>query len=99
MTRVSWEIASKTTLPKFSDLEGKTKSDDDLIRKYRDIAQQSECDMAVEDIVNEAIVADEADQSVALILEYVPVPENIKVKIREEFDKILSLLYFIFELI
>ena len=76
------------------DLEGKTKSDDDLIRKYRDIAQQSECDMAVEDIVNEAIVADEADQSVALILEYVPVPENIKVKIREEFDKILSLLYF-----
>ena len=35
--------------------------------------------MAVEDIVNEAIVADEADQSVALILEYVPVPENIKV--------------------
>ena len=76
------------------DLEGKTKSDDDLIRKYRDIAQQSECDMAVEDIVNEAIVADEADQSVALILEYVPVPENIKRKIREEFDKILSLLYF-----
>ena len=57
------------------DLEGKTKSDDDLIRKYRDIAQQSECDMAVEDIVNEAIVADEADQSVGLILEYVPVPE------------------------
>ena len=34
------------------DLEGKTKSDDDLIRRYRDIAQQSECDMAVEDIVN-----------------------------------------------
>jgi hypothetical protein len=50
--------------------------------------------MAVEDIVNEAIVADETDQSVALILEFLPVSENIKKKIREEFDKILSLLYF-----
>ena len=76
------------------DLEGKTKSDDDLIRRYRDIAQQAECDMAVEDIVNEAIVSDEADQSVSLILEYVPVPENIKRKMREEFNHILSLLYF-----
>ena len=43
------------------DLDGKSKTDDDLIRRYRDIAQQSECDMAVEDIVNEAIVADETD--------------------------------------
>ena len=76
------------------DLEGKTKSDDDLIRRYRDIAQQAECDMAVEDIVNEAIVADEADQSVSPILENVPVPENIKRKIRDEFNNILSLLNF-----
>jgi len=76
------------------DLEGKTKSDDDLIRRYRDIAQQAECDMAVEDIVNEAIVADEADQSVSPILENVPVPENIKRKIRDEFNNILSLLHF-----
>ena len=62
------------------DLDGKSKTDDDLIRRYRDIAQQSECDMAVEDIVNEAIVADETDQSISPILENVPVPENIKKK-------------------
>ena len=36
-----------------------------LIRRYRDIAQQPECDSAIEDIANEAIVSDERDKSVS----------------------------------
>ena len=39
------------------DTEGRERSDLDLIRRYRDIAQQAECDTAIEDIVNEGIVS------------------------------------------
>ena len=33
----------------------------DLIRRYREISQQPECDSAIEDITNEAIVSNERD--------------------------------------
>ena len=48
------------------DMDGRDKNEIDLIRRYRDIAQQPECDSAIEDIANEAIVSDERGQSVAL---------------------------------
>jgi hypothetical protein len=41
------------------DLEGTIKNENDLIRRYREVSQYSDCDGAIEDIVNEAIVADE----------------------------------------
>ena len=34
------------------DTDGRDRADIDLIRRYRDIAQQAECDTAIEDIVN-----------------------------------------------
>ena len=46
------------------DVEGRERTENDLIRRYRDISQQPECDSAIEDIVNEGIVSDERDQSV-----------------------------------
>ena len=76
------------------DTDGRDKSDHDLIRRYRDIAQQAECDAAVEDIVNEAIVANERDQAVEIVLENIPYTEKIKRKIREEFKEVLRLLNF-----
>jgi hypothetical protein len=76
------------------DMDGRDKSDLDLIRRYRDIAQQPECDSAVEDIVNEAIVSDERDQSVSISLDRLDLSPNIKNKIREEFDEVLRLLDF-----
>ena len=39
----------------YLDMEGQAKTED-LIRRYREIALHPECDMAIEDIVNEAIV-------------------------------------------
>ena len=36
------------------DTDGRERTDIDLIKRYRDIAQQSECDAAVEDIVNDS---------------------------------------------
>ena len=42
----------------YVDINGdQTKSEKELIFKYRDISQHTECDAAVEDIVNEAIVS------------------------------------------
>ena len=38
------------------DLEGSAKSETALITRYRDMSQQGECDKAVDDIINEAVV-------------------------------------------
>ena len=59
------------------DTDGREKSDVDLIKRYRDIAQQSECDAAVEDIVNESIVANENDQAVSIVLDGIPYPLSL----------------------
>jgi hypothetical protein len=76
------------------DTDGREKTELDLIRRYRDIAQQPECDSAIEDITNEAIVSDERDQSVSILLDRLEVSPKIKTKIREEFHTILHLLDF-----
>jgi hypothetical protein len=76
------------------DLEGVIKNENDLIRRYREVAQYSDCDGAIEDIVNEAIVADETHKSVEIVLDEVKVSDNIKTRIREEFDNVLRILKF-----
>ena len=76
------------------DLDGQDTSELALIKRYRDIAQQPECDSAIEDITNEAIVSDERDMSVSISLDRLPVSPKIKTKMREEFHTILHLLDF-----
>jgi len=76
------------------DLEGVIKNENDLIRRYREVAQYSDCDSAIEDIINEAIVADEDKTSVEIRLDDVKISEPIKKKIREEFDNVLGLFHF-----
>ena len=76
------------------DTDGRERTDIDLIRRYRDISQQSETDSAIEDIVNEALVSNESDQSVSIVLDNLPLPSTIKKKIRVEYDEVLRLLNF-----
>ena len=76
------------------DQDGRERTEQDLIRRYRDIAQQPECDSAIEDIINEGIVANEKDQAVAIELERLMMPKKIKDRIKEEFDTVLELLNF-----
>tara|TARA_Y100001937_G_scaffold126700_1_gene196665 strand:+ start:2380 stop:3918 length:1539 start_codon:yes stop_codon:yes gene_type:complete len=76
------------------DTDGRERTEQDLVRRYRDISQQPECDSAIEDIVNEGIVSDEKDQAVSIVLDRLPYPKSIKNRIREEFDTVLSLLDF-----
>ena len=76
------------------DLEGTAKNESALITKYREMLLQPECEKAIDDIVNEAIVGDNKEQSVQIILEDTELPKSIKTKINEEFDTVLSLLNF-----
>jgi hypothetical protein len=76
------------------DLEGIIKNENDLLRRYREVAQYSDCDGAIEDIVNEAIIAHEKDKSVEIVLDDVKVSDNIKKKIQEEYEHVLKALKF-----
>ena len=76
------------------DMEGNAKTEADLIRRYREISIHPECDMAIEDIINEAIVANENKQAVQLNTNNVPYGRDIRRKIEEEFTEVLRLLQF-----
>lgn len=78
----------------YVDLEGTVKNDAELIRKYREMALQAECDAAVDDIVNEAIVYQPDEYPIQIVLDKLEQPESIKKKIRDEFDHVLKLLDF-----
>jgi hypothetical protein len=76
------------------DMEGIVKNENDLIRRYREVAQYPDCDTAIDDIVNEAIIVEEDSEAVKIIADNLKVSEGIKKKIRDEFDEVLSLLKF-----
>ncbi len=78
----------------YTDLEGTVRNDAELIKKYRDMALQPECDAAIEDIVNEALVFDEDDYPVQIMLDKLQQPESVKTKVRDEFYYIMKLLDF-----
>ena len=78
----------------YLDMEGTAKTEQDLIRRYREIALHPECDMAIEDIVNEAITSNENKQSVKVVTDNLNYSSKIKVRIEEEFADVLRLLQF-----
>ena len=88
------EVAGGGFFGQVLDTNGREKNDIDLIRRYRDISQQTECDSAIEDIVNEGIVANQEDVPVQISLDRVPFSDKIKRKIRKEFEEVLRLLDF-----
>ena len=78
----------------YLDMEGNAKTEQDLIRRYREIAIHPECDMAIEDIVNEAIVANELKDAVRVIFNNLPYGRDIQRKIEDEFNEVLRLMNF-----
>ena len=88
------DIAGGGFFGQILDQDGRERTEIDLIRRYRDIAQQPECDTAIEDIVNEGIISNEDDVPVQITLDRLPFPEKIKRKIRKEFMEVLRLLHF-----
>jgi len=78
----------------YVDIEGVYRTEFELIKRYREMALHPECDSAIEDIVNEAIVADTHDSPVEIELSNLRASDGIKNKIRDEFKYIKELLDF-----
>jgi hypothetical protein len=78
----------------YVDIEGVYRTEFDLIKRYREMALHPECDSAIEDIVNEAVVSDTNDSPIAIELSNLNASDGIKNKIRKEFKYILELLDF-----
>jgi hypothetical protein len=76
------------------DLEGSAKSETALITRYREMSHQGECDKAVDDIINEAVVFEDNKSAVEVVVDEIKHADTIKKRIREEFDEVLSLLDF-----
>ena len=88
------EVAGGGFYSQTLDVDGRDKTENDLIRRYRDIAIQPECDSAIEDIVSEGIASNEYDAPVALRLDRLEYSPKVKKRIEEEFDRVLQLLDF-----
>ena len=79
----------------YVNLDGdESKDNHQLIMQYRGIAMHPEVDQAIEEIINEAIVASEKQQSVDLNMDNLKVSDSIKKQIKEEFDNIYGMLDF-----
>ena len=78
----------------YVDIEGAYRSEHELIKRYREMALHPECDGAIEDVVNEAIVSDLYDSPVEVELSNLNASEGIKKKIREEFRYLKELMDF-----
>lgn len=87
--------ASGSHFGQYVDINGTSAKDNhQLIKKYRGIAEHPEVDAAIEDIINESIVASELESSVKLDLDKVETSDKIKKVLQEEFENICSMLNF-----
>jgi hypothetical protein len=78
----------------YVDLEGSIRNELELITRYREMANHPELEMAIDDIVNEAISHDESGRTVNIVLDKLKQPDAVKKKITEEFENILRMLNF-----
>jgi len=78
----------------YVDLDGAVRNEIELITRYREMAMQPECEIAIDEIVNESIVNDEQDTGVEISMDELKQPASIKKKIKEEFEYTLKLLNF-----
>jgi len=88
------EIAAGGAYGTYVDLEGSAKSEAELVTRYREMSLQPECDSAIDDVVNEAIVYNEKEPAISIVLDDLKTGAGIKKKIHEEFDNILRMLNF-----
>jgi len=76
------------------DIEGVYRTEYDLIRRYREMSLHPECEGAIEDVVNEAIVSDLYDSPVEIELSNLNASDKLKKIIRDEFKYIKEIMDF-----
>ena len=85
-------VASGGVYGTYVDTEGAVKSESELINRYRDMGLQAEVENAIDDIINEAIVAAKDKPLIRINVDNLNVSEPIRDKIRLEFKQISKLL-------
>jgi hypothetical protein len=78
----------------YLDLEGSVKDEIELITRYREMSMNPEVELAIDDIINEAVITEQGKSPVAISLGGIDIPDSIKNKISDEFDEVLRLLSF-----
>ncbi len=78
----------------FVDIEGVYRTEYDLLKRYREMALHPECDGAIEDVVNEAIVSDLYDSPIEIELSNLNATDRLKGIIRQEFKSIKEIMDF-----
>jgi hypothetical protein len=78
----------------YVDLDGSVRNEIELITRYREMSNHPECDMAIDEIVNEAISHTEQGEIVKIVVDNLKQPEAVKKKIIEEFKNIQKMLNF-----
>jgi hypothetical protein len=88
------EVAPGGAYGTYVDLEGTAKNEAELVTRYREMSMYPECESAIDDVVNEAIITDDHSDPISINLDEVKQPESVKKRIQEEFDEIVKLLDF-----
>lgn len=76
------------------DLDGLISNQNQLVNRYREISTYPDCDTAIEQIVNEAVIVDQAKPPVTLNVDQAKLSKGMKKKILDEFDTIIRLTNF-----
>jgi hypothetical protein len=85
-------ITSAAYYGTYVDLDGTAKNEVELISRYREMAMQPEIESAIDDIVNEAICADDDGRIIEIVLDGLQQPDKIKKAIKDEFHNVLKML-------
>jgi len=88
------EVAPGGAYGTYVDLEGVSKNEGELVTRYREMSMYPECESAIDDVINEAIITDDERDPVSINLEKLKQPESVKRRIEEEFKTVLDLLDF-----
>ena len=78
----------------YVDIEGRYRTEYDLIKRYREMSLHPEADAAIEDVVNEALVSDLYDSPIEIELSNVNASDKVKDAIRSEFKSIKEMMDF-----
>jgi hypothetical protein len=87
-------VSAGGTYGTYLDLEGSARTEAEIVAKYREMSIQPECERAIDDIVDDAIVKEGKDVIVDIDLEDLEYSDNVKERIREEWKKVCDLLDF-----
>lgn len=87
-------VAAGGAFGTYIDLDGTVRTEAELVAKYREMSLQPEIDRAINEIVNEAIVVEEGEHTIQLILDDLNVDQSLKEVFETEFKNILDILDF-----